>query len=235
MTPASIDEGNYDVQFSIRVPKSLADEINTRAEREGIKPSTWIRNAIAYTIEDKDKTRAEDIRIPLLRILQQDETVRNLIREITRAEQTPARSIETVKEELAETQRRNRKCEQALHDSQQTTRLIERQLAEQERALNHLDVQQKKLLSAFLQDPNNRETLTRLDEVAARLTAEKEKYQALSVQLTAAREETIKYEAKFLETNTAYMKLREELAAQSNSELRERFNRINKRMGEKMK
>lgn len=109
------------------------------------------------------------------------------------------------------------------------------QLAEQERALNHLDVQQKKLLSAFLQDPNNRETLTRLDEVAARLTAEKEKYQALSIQLTAAREETIKYEAKFLETNTAYMKLREELAAQSNSELRERFNRINKRMGEKMK
>ena len=229
MTPASIDEGNYDVQFSIRVPKSLADEINARAEREGIKPSTWIRNAIAYTIEDKDKTRAEDIRIPLLRILQQDETVRNLIREITRAEQTPARSIETVKEELAETQRRNRKCEQALQDAKQSLRLIDRQYSDQVRVIEHLEVQQKKLLATFVQDPSNRETLTHLDELATRIDAEKEKINSLSIQQTVAREEMIILEAKFVESNAEYMKLQEEFAAQNTNELRARFNRINKR------
>ena len=229
MTPASLDEGNYDVQFSIRVPKALADEINTRAEREGIKPSTWIRNAITYTIEDKDKNRAEDIRIPLLRILQQDETVRNLIREITRAEQTTARSIETVKEELAESQRRNRKLDRSLQDAKQSLRLIDRQYSDQVRVIEHLEVQQKKLLATFVQDPSNRETLTHLDELAARIDAEKEKINSLSIQQTVAREEMIILEAKFVESNAEYMKLQEEFAAQNSSELRARFNRINKR------
>ena len=229
MTPASLDEGNYDVQFSIRVPKALADEINTRAEREGIKPSTWIRNAITYTIEDKDKNRAEDIRIPLLRILQQDETVRNLIREITRAEQTTARSIETVKEELAESQRRNRKLERSLQDAKQSLRLIDRQYSDQVRVIEHLEVQQKKLLATFVQDPSNRETLTHLDELAARIDAEKEKINTLSIQQTVAREEMIILEAKFVESNAEYMKLKEEFAAQNTNELRARFNRINKR------
>ena len=229
MTPASLDEGNYDVQFSIRVPKALADEINTRAEREGIKPSTWIRNAITYTIEDKDKNRAEDIRIPLLRILQQDETVRNLIREITRAEQTTARSIETVKEELAESQRRNRKLERSLQDAKQSLRLIDRQYSDQVRVIEHLEVQQKKLLATFVQDPSNRETLTHLDELAARIDAEKEKINTLSIQQTVAREEMIILEAKFVESNAEYMKLQEEFAAQNTNELRARFNRINKR------
>ena len=229
MTPASLDEGNYDVQFSIRVPKALADEINTRAEREGIKPSTWIRNAITYTIEDKDKNRAEDIRIPLLRILQQDETVRNLIREITRAEQTTARSIETVKEELAESQRRNRKLERSLQDAKQSLRLIDRQYSDQVRVIEHLEVQQKKLLATFVQDPSNRETLTHLDELAARIDAEKEKITSLKIQQTVAREEMILLEAKFVESNAEYMKLQEEFAAQNTNELRARFNRINKR------
>ena len=184
---------------------------------------------------EKDKNRAEDIRIPLLRILQQDETVRNLIREITRAEQTPARSIETVKEELAESQRRNRKLERSLQDAKQSLRLIDRQYSDQVRVIEHLEVQQKKLLATFVQDPSNRETLTHLDELAARIDAEKEKINTLSIQQTVAREEMIILEAKFVESNAEYMKLQEEFAAQNETERREYFSHINKKMRDNMK
>ena len=34
MTMPSLDDGNYDVQFSIRVPKALADEINAKVREK---------------------------------------------------------------------------------------------------------------------------------------------------------------------------------------------------------
>ena len=235
MTMPAPDDKNYDVQFSIRVPKSLADEINARAEREGIRPSTWIRNAIAYTIEDKDKTRADDIRTPLLHILQKDEEVRAIIREIILSEQKPARNINTVKEELSEIQNRKQQLEEALQDTRQKLRHTERLLREQKRVITHLEMQQKKLLGSFLQNPGDRNAITSLDQIAASIDKEKENFSALTAQLNALQEETAKYEALCLESNASYLKLREEMNAQNENERREYFNRLNRHLRDTMK
>ena len=102
MTNSNDDEA-CDVQFSMRVPKSLADEIFARAEREGMKPSTWIRNAISKTIADKDTAGADDIRSSLILLLNNDQTVRDIIRKI-RGETDQEEELEILNTEISNTE-----------------------------------------------------------------------------------------------------------------------------------
>ena len=184
MTTPSIDDGNYDIQFSIRVPKALADEINARADREGIKPSTWIRNAITYTIKDKDQSAAEDIRTPLLRILQQDEAVRSTIREIVSAEQNPARPREDIRKELENASRERSKTEFRCRDIEHTISLLKSRADEQTNKVELLTAKQKKALTDFLQNPEDRELISELDKLAAQIAKEKGVMKNMQIQLS---------------------------------------------------
>ena len=71
---------NYDVQYSIRLPQDLADEINARAERDGVKPSTWIRNSLAKLIQMKDTENAGNIKAAVMYLLSTDKDVQKQIR-----------------------------------------------------------------------------------------------------------------------------------------------------------
>ena len=71
---------NYDVQYSIRPPQDLADEINARAERDGVKPSTWIRNSLAKLIQMKDTENAGNIKAAVMYLLSTDKDVQKQIR-----------------------------------------------------------------------------------------------------------------------------------------------------------
>ena len=71
---------NYDVQYSIRLPQDLADEINARAERDGVKPSTWIRNSLVKLIQMKDTENAGNIKAAVMYLLSTDKDVQKQIR-----------------------------------------------------------------------------------------------------------------------------------------------------------
>ena len=71
---------NYDVQYSIRLPQDLADEITARAERDGVKPSTWIRNSLAKIIRERDEETANSIKTAVLYLLTADKDIQKQIR-----------------------------------------------------------------------------------------------------------------------------------------------------------
>ena len=84
MSTDSPEYKNYDVQYSIRLPQDLADEINARAEHDGVKPSTWIRNTLAKTIKTKDAKNAGNIKTAVLYLLTTDKDVQKQIRLLSR-------------------------------------------------------------------------------------------------------------------------------------------------------
>ena len=183
MTSLSIDDGNYDVQFSIRVPKSLADEINARAEREGIKPSAWIRNAISRTIENKDKSLAEELRTPLIRLIQEDETIRTLIRELTRAEEKPSRPDSEIEKELENALKARDKAVMRVRDIEHTHHLITARQADMKKELERISIRQKAVLSEYIQRPDERPLIHELEKLTVTLASLKERIEVGDAEL----------------------------------------------------
>ena len=60
------------VQFSLRVTQAMADEINAHAERDGIKPATWIRKAIAFAVSSMSPSQSTVSRKTVLELIQSD-------------------------------------------------------------------------------------------------------------------------------------------------------------------
>ena len=178
MTPPSLDDGNYDVQFSIRVPKALADEINARADREGIKPSAWIRNAISRTIENKDKSLAEELRTPLIRLIQEDETIRTLIRELTRAEEKPSRPDSEIEKELENALKARDKAVMRVRDIEHTHHLITARQADMKKELERVSSRQKAVLSEYMQKPEERSLVHELEKLTVMISNLKERIEA---------------------------------------------------------
>lgn len=63
------------VQFSLRVTQSMADEINAQAEKDGVKPATWIRKAIAFALSNMDENQSNLSRQALLELIQSDSEI----------------------------------------------------------------------------------------------------------------------------------------------------------------
>ena len=63
------------VQFSLRVTQSMADEINAQAEKDGVKPATWIRKAIAFALSNMDENQNNLSRQALLELIQSDSKI----------------------------------------------------------------------------------------------------------------------------------------------------------------
>ena len=183
MTTPSIDDGNYDVQFSIRVPKALADEINSRAEREGIKPSTWIRNALARTIENKDKSLAEELRAPLIRLIQEDETIRTLIRDLIQVEERPARTGREIEKELEDALKARDKAVMRVRDIEHTHRLTKSRQADMKKELERISSRQKAVLSEYMQKPEERSLVHELEKLTVTLASLKERIEVGDVEL----------------------------------------------------
>ena len=183
MTPPTVDDGNYDVQFSIRVPKVLADEINARAEREGIKPSTWIRNALARTIENKDKSLAEELRAPLIRLIQEDETIRTLIRDLIQVEERPARTGREIEKELEDALKARDKAVMRVRDIEHTHRLTKSRQADMKKELERISSRQKAVLSEYIQRPDERPLIHELEKLTVTLASLKERIEVGDAEL----------------------------------------------------
>lgn len=183
MTPPTVDDGNYDVQFSIRVPKALADEINSRAEREGIKPSTWIRNALARTIENKDKSLAEELRAPLIRLIQEDETIRTLIRDLIQVEERPARTGREIEKELEDALKARDKAVMRVRDIEHTHRLTKSRQADMKKELERISSRQKAVLSEYIQRPDERPLIHELEKLTVTLASLKERIEVGDAEL----------------------------------------------------
>ena len=80
MSTDSPEYKNYDVQYSIRLPQDLADEITARAECDGVKPSTWIRNSLAKIIRERDAETANSIKTAVLYLLTADKDIQKQVR-----------------------------------------------------------------------------------------------------------------------------------------------------------
>lgn len=63
------------VQFSLRVTQSMADEINAQAEKDGVKPATWIRKAIAFALSNMDENQSNLSRQAILELIQSDSEI----------------------------------------------------------------------------------------------------------------------------------------------------------------
>ena len=183
MTPPTVDDGNYDVQFSIRVPKALTDEINSRAEREGIKPSTWIRNALARTIENKDKSLAEELRAPLIRLIQEDETIRTLIRDLIQVEERPARTGREIEKELEDALKARDKAVMRVRDIEHTHRLTKSRQADMKKELERISSRQKAVLSEYIQRPDERPLIHELEKLTVTLASLKERIEVGDAEL----------------------------------------------------
>lgn len=230
MTASSLDDGNYDVQFSIRVPKALADQINARAEREGIKPSAWIRNAIARTIENKDQAAAEDIRAPLLRILQQDEAVRSIIREITQTAKTSTRPADEIQKELTAALEDREKLYERINALDHLFQDLRARRIRINRHLADITSEQKKALSDFMQTPENRDYIQRLDELTVELSRMKSELEAVTMKYEDVGAERAELRDKLAFSEARVFQVQEEMRSHQNKGLfNENMRRITRR------
>lgn len=76
------DKMTCDIQFSLRVPKSMADEITARAGAEGIKPASWIRRAISAAIISTDEKALKSLKSDLIKLIETDVDVQSAVLKI---------------------------------------------------------------------------------------------------------------------------------------------------------
>ena len=235
MTTPSIDDGNYDVQFSIRVPKSLADEINARAEREGIKPSAWIRNAISRTIENKDKSLAEELRTPLIRLIQEDETIRTLIRELTRAEEKPSRPDSEIEKELEDALKARDKAVMRVRDIEHTHRLTKSRQADMKKELERISSRQKAVLSEYMQKPEERSLVHELEKLTVMISNLKERIEAGEEELNSVIQHLQERRDELTVAEAKVVSIREEFATTFQKQITENFRELRRKGEGKMK
>jgi len=235
MTTPSIDDGNYDVQFSIRVPKALADEINARAEREGIKPSAWIRNAISRTIENKDKSLAEELRIPLIRLIQEDETIRTLIRELTRAEEKPSRPDREIEKELENALKARDKAVMRVRDIEHTQHLLTARQADMKKELEQVSSRQKAVLSEYMQKPDERSLIHELDKLTVMTSNLKDRIEAGDAEIDSVIHKLQEYRDELALAEAKVLSIQVEFSNSFQKQINEHFGELRRKGEGKMK
>ena len=235
MTPPTVDDGNYDVQFSIRVPKALADEINSRAEREGIKPSTWIRNALARTIENKDKSLAEELRAPLIRLIQEDETIRTLIRDLIQVEERPARTGREIEKELEDALKARDKAVMRVRDIEHTHRLTKSRQADMKKELERISSRQKAVLSEYMQKPEERSLVHELEKLTVMISNLKERIEAGDEELNSVIQHLQERRDELTVAEAKVVSIREEFATTFQKQITENFRELRRKGEGKMK
>lgn len=79
---AQDDDKICDVQFSLRVPKTMAEKISVHAAAEGLKPASWIRRAISKAIVDSDAHITAVSKSTILKLLETDKEVQGAVRKV---------------------------------------------------------------------------------------------------------------------------------------------------------
>lgn len=72
-----------DVQFSLRVPSSIAEDIAQFAENDGMRPAAWIRRIILEEIRCRNENRVSVAKSELLSLLENDLELRDTISRLT--------------------------------------------------------------------------------------------------------------------------------------------------------
>ncbi|HJJ47499.1 MAG TPA: hypothetical protein O0X39_00700 [Methanocorpusculum sp.] len=126
------DANVCDVQFSLRVPKSMAEEIAARAAAEGIKPASWIRKTLSNAINSGSEQMQQMTKADVLYLLQKDAEVQELIRKI-------AAGKDLDKESEKREKRQRKEYEARLDDFEKMRRRQGREIASMEKQIVSLE------------------------------------------------------------------------------------------------
>lgn len=125
------DANVCDVQFSLRVPKSMAEEIAARAAAEGIKPASWIRKTLSNAINGSTTQMQQVTKSDLIRLLEKDPEVKELIRKIA--------SGDTDKEAEKRNKRMKKEAEARLDDFEKMRKRHQKEIASMEKQIASLE------------------------------------------------------------------------------------------------
>ena len=136
-----------DVQFSLRVPKSMAEEIAARAAAEGIKPASWIRKTLLSAINDGSSQKQQLIKADLLKLLEKDADVQELIRKIADGKDLDKESEKRVKRQRKEYEARLDDFEKMRKRQGREIASMEKQIASLEKSLERAEPEKVALLA----------------------------------------------------------------------------------------
>lgn len=125
------DANVCDVQFSLRVPKSMAEEIAARAAAEGIKPASWIRKTLSNAINGSTTQMQQVTKSDLIRLLEKDPEVQELIRKIA--------SGDADKETEKRNKRMKKEAEARLDDFEKMRKRQQKEIASMEKQIASLE------------------------------------------------------------------------------------------------
>lgn len=136
------DDAVCDVQFSLRVPKSMADEISARSQADGMKPASWIRKAISAAIISMDEKVLNSSKSDLLKLLENDKDVQNAILKIAGIKETDR---DKMKEMEGRFKRLRKITENKLDDLTKQKKSIQKDILSAEKEINSLTADLEKL------------------------------------------------------------------------------------------
>ena len=73
------EKTNQGVQFSFRLEKELSDRIAARADDEGVKPSAWVRKALAFALENMIEEKETVNKSALVEMLENDTDFQDIL------------------------------------------------------------------------------------------------------------------------------------------------------------
>ncbi len=166
------DDAVCDVQFSLRVPKSMAEEITAHAQSEGMKPASWIRKAISKAIIDGDSARSVALKSDLLRLLETDSEIKAAVMKLAGPKDTDR---ERMREMEGRFKRLRKVSEVRLDDLLKQKKSLNKDMASTEKQIANLITEFDKLRLAGSSDAD----LKRLDAVAGELKGRRDQYEVI--------------------------------------------------------
>ena len=77
---AQPDDEAYDYPFSIRIPKSMAQDISRRATAEGLSASAWARKALEFSLYEMGSDERKISAASLIELIKYDPDVKDALR-----------------------------------------------------------------------------------------------------------------------------------------------------------
>ena len=145
------DTNVCDVQFSLRVPKSMAEEISARAAAEGIKPASWIRKTLSNAINGSTTQMQQVTKADLIRLMENDAEVQVLIRRIASEKNADKENEKRIKRMKKETEARLDDFEKMRKRQGKEIASMEKQIAALARSVEKADPDKVVLLSNELE------------------------------------------------------------------------------------
>lgn len=180
------DDAVCDVQFSLRVPKSMADEISARSQAEGMKPASWIRKAISKAMIDMDKKILSSSKADLIKLIENDKDVQSAILKLTGLKDSDR---EKMKEMDARFKRLRKVTENRLDDLAKQKKSLQKDMTAAEKQISSLinDIDKLHLAGSETEDDKKR-----TESYSAELKHKRDEFEVIQKSILSVEAETEK-------------------------------------------